>query len=545
MKKLFLLMMCLSPISVFAKQYSSTDLPPNNYVIGEHLFSGDTELTMKHIMLSSRTIVGEEFNDMLVYYKDPWGSWVDGVTGAALNYVPAIFNIKFYDLKPEQGDNYMDVNTDGKVNSLDLFKLSNYIDKTDLNLSEAGKLNSDLNLDGKINYVDLEMLSKHLSGWSITIPDDKYIQSTIYGDSDEDGKISNSDLVKAGKYIKSPDAVSMTSKAKLNADVNLDGKIDYIDLEMMNKKLHGLNVNIPSASYQSDIKYGDINKDDSINASDMTLIQRHIKNIEKLTDEQKIIADLNMDGEVDATDLDLLRKYVLEQIEDIPVPGYEMTAIYGDLDQNMKVDIDDVVELYLKIKYNEEYTEQEKLNSDLNLDNEINTTDLDILYTFVTGQITTLPALDFVSETVYGDVNLDGDIKISDVQDLQAYLKGTIELTGQSLKNSDVNLDGEVDDIDVEILYKYVMKKITELPEVDYEFDKLYGDVNYDLKVDEKDLNYLNIYLEAPKDINLSKHGVVNADVNLDGVINDVDYEMIEKHINDENIELPDENYEP
>ncbi|MDD4541585.1 MAG: Ig-like domain-containing protein, partial [Eubacteriales bacterium] len=51
-------------------------------------------------MIASKTIVGEKESDMLIYYKDPFGKWVNGKTGVAipLSALPAEFRITHVDL---------------------------------------------------------------------------------------------------------------------------------------------------------------------------------------------------------------------------------------------------------------------------------------------------------------------------------------------------------------------------------------------------------------------------------------------------------------
>ena len=57
---------------------------------------------------------------------------------------------------------------------------------------------------------------------------------------------------------------------------------------------------------------GDTNLDGNININDVTAIQRHLADIELLTDEQIALADTNGDGNVDITDATHLQKYLAE-----------------------------------------------------------------------------------------------------------------------------------------------------------------------------------------------------------------------------------------
>ncbi|MDR0983867.1 MAG: glycoside hydrolase family 9 protein [Ruminococcus sp.] len=70
--------------------------------------------------------------------------------------------------------------------------------------------------------------------------------------------------------------------------------------------------------------------------------------------------------------------------------------------------------------------------------------------------------------TVCGDVNLDGDAKIADLVALCKHVVGVVgaNLTGTSLANADCNDDGYVNSSDALSLAKYIVKKISSLPEI-------------------------------------------------------------------------------
>lgn len=61
---------------------SKDDIEGNTYVIGTHMFTSETELTTKMIMLASKTIESDDLSDMIIYYKDPFDStWIDALSG--------------------------------------------------------------------------------------------------------------------------------------------------------------------------------------------------------------------------------------------------------------------------------------------------------------------------------------------------------------------------------------------------------------------------------------------------------------------------------
>lgn len=83
-------------LNVNAKEINTSDIEPRTYVIGTHEFSGNTTLTTEHIMLASKTIEGNTLNDMKIYYKNPRGNWINGLTGESIE-VPEKLNIEYID----------------------------------------------------------------------------------------------------------------------------------------------------------------------------------------------------------------------------------------------------------------------------------------------------------------------------------------------------------------------------------------------------------------------------------------------------------------
>lgn len=84
-------------INVNAKEILSSDISPRTYIIGAYEFTENTTLTTRHIMLASKTIDGNTLNDMIIYYKNPRGKWINGLTGETVE-VSEKFNIEYVDL---------------------------------------------------------------------------------------------------------------------------------------------------------------------------------------------------------------------------------------------------------------------------------------------------------------------------------------------------------------------------------------------------------------------------------------------------------------
>lgn len=88
-------------ISVFASNnpytVSAHDINPDTYIIGTHMFDEDrTYLSTEDIMWAARTIDdAESKDDMIIYYKNYNGEWINGRTGENIT-VPSTFKIEEY-----------------------------------------------------------------------------------------------------------------------------------------------------------------------------------------------------------------------------------------------------------------------------------------------------------------------------------------------------------------------------------------------------------------------------------------------------------------
>ncbi len=74
---------------------------------------------------------------------------------------------------------------------------------------------------------------------------------------------------------------------------------------------------IPVTPTEGNVKYGDLNDDDYIDSTDLTLMKRYL--MRKTQNINKEAADLNLDGEVNSTDLSLMKRYILKKIDKLPV----------------------------------------------------------------------------------------------------------------------------------------------------------------------------------------------------------------------------------
>lgn len=136
-----------------------------------------------------------------------------------------------------------------------------------------------------------------------------------------------------------------------------------------------------------------------------------------------------------------------------------------------------------------------------------------------------------IKTIAFGDVDLNGTVDIGDATYIGMYAEGTKELNNQEFENADVNLDGIVDNLDKELLQKSLAKNIS-LP-------IRYGDVNLDGRVELKDKFLLNSYLKGEEGIQLSEQAMIQADTNMDGILNKIDGKLIVLHIGGYNFGMP------
>lgn len=128
-----------------------------------------------------------------------------------------------------------------------------------------------------------------------------------------------------------------------------------------------------------------------------------------------------------------------------------------------------------------------------------------------------------IKTVAFGEINNDGLVNAADAVLIAEYLEGKTTLNNDQLVNADVNLDGIIDNIDVDLISKKDAGLIT-LP-------IRYGDIDLDGKVTIKDRVKLSRYLEGLDEVELTKQALINADVNMDGTVNEIDKIVIRQHI--------------
>ena len=108
---------------------------------------------------------------------------------------------------------------------------------------------------------------------------------------------------------------TIDAEARINADVNLDGKIDKKDINLLNLYVANWKIELP---YTKE-KYGDVNLDGNINLRDVTLINQVVNNKKTIDAEARINADINLDGVVNSKDHSILKKYLAGAVTKLPI----------------------------------------------------------------------------------------------------------------------------------------------------------------------------------------------------------------------------------
>ena len=306
-------------------------------------------------------------------------------------------------------------------------------------------------------------------------------QTMLAGDVNLDGKVNTSDVdvlrpvlakvssitvpntsTEALAVAANDDTSGLSDQAKINADINCDGVVDINDLYILIHIANGhAGYNRTDYSILKGVTIGDTNKDGEISAVEQTLINRYIKANYELSFVEKYALDLDLDGKVGVRDLLLMRKYFTNNINSLPceddIAAQIPVEFIGDVNLDGKIDEADF-NIIRDIVVNKSQDLQDAIIlklADVNNDNVVDEADL----------------IEFNSGAYYviGDVNFDGLIDMNDYRLIKAHAEtagGTLNAdVVETLSEIEVGADGETLDFN-EILSKlqqYIQGKITTL----------------------------------------------------------------------------------
>ena len=441
------------------------------------------------------------------------------------------FPVTNYDLEV-----YGDLNRDHKIDSIDMVKLAQYVEGK-IELEDSLKLYADLNLDNKIDYIDVDILSRKIVG------DEKYQKLPIrnldeilnYGNVDNLTGITYKDLTKLYNYIKGNE--ELKGIALLSADLNKDGKIDYVDLTILHGYLNKIKgyATLPNTNISKSIIYGDINQDGKVDEKDATLLSQYLAKWNlNLNPNQLLAMDVNLDGKIDGKDQIILARYLVKEsgYTELPYLNNVKQVVYGDANKDGKVDYIDLNELNLFLQENNQnkFDALTKIAVDLNKDGKIDYVDLTILHGYLkrVSGFEKLPNEKIKTISKYGDLNNDGIINQKDA-DILAEMMGKNEIpSGVNAIISDIYMDGSFDIRDLLALGQFIAGTIKSIPTLNTNDVRTYGDLNGDGKVDYTDLKNLYLLTEGKYSLNVK----YIADLNKDGKINMVDVTILHGYLN-------------
>ncbi len=98
-----------------------------------------------------------------------------------------------------------------------------------------------------------------------------------------------------------------------------------------------------SVTYAETGKLGDVNGDGNVNVLDVSLVRRHVLEIEELDEDQLKWADVNCDGEVDVQDVILIMQYALHIIDEFPCDLAEIVSVMAIDRTTIEVELADHV----------------------------------------------------------------------------------------------------------------------------------------------------------------------------------------------------------
>ena len=441
------------------------------------------------------------------------------------------FPVTNYDLEV-----YGDLNRDHKIDSIDMVKLAQYVEGK-IELEDSLKLYADLNLDNKIDYIDVDILSRKIVG------DEKYQKLPIrnldeilnYGNVDNLTGITYKDLTKLYNYIKGNE--ELKGIALLSADLNKDGKIDYVDLTILHGYLNKIKgyATLPNTNISKSIIYGDINQDGKVDEKDATLLSQYLAKWNlNLNPNQLLAMDVNLDGKIDGKDQIILARYLVKEsgYTELPYLNNVKQVVYGDANKDGKVDYIDLNELNLFLQENNQnkFDALTKIAVDLNKDGKIDYVHLTILHGYLkrVSGFEKLPNEKIKTISKYGDLNNDGIINQKDA-DILAEMMGKNEIpSGVNAIISDIYMDGSFDIRDLLALGQFIAGTIKSIPTLNTNDVRTYGDLNGDGKVDYTDLKNLYLLTEGKYSLNVK----YIADLNKDGKINMVDVTILHGYLN-------------
>ena len=280
---------------------------------------------------------------------------------------------------------YGDVEENGEIDNVDAAMIASYINGS-WSLTKQQLKNADVNEDGKIDKVDYQLIYGEFMGFlEGKLPDYPIKDYILYGDVNEDGVITEEDSTLLSNFLNNNTKIS--DQALKNSDINGDGKVNIIDLGLLQMYIanpdnykNSQNISLPyipiDKSYYT-IQYGDVNLDGEVDIYDVTESSDYcLSSTSSLKGQQLLNADVNGDGKINRIDTALIFDLSFGTKINSPMTDY---TLYGDLNNDGILDNNDIDKLTKYLNRSTGLDNQARKNADVNGDGVINNTDLTLL----------------------------------------------------------------------------------------------------------------------------------------------------------------------
>ena len=209
------------------------------------------------------------------------------------------------------------------------------------------------------------------------------------------------------------------------------------------------------------ILFGDINCDGTINITDCGIIEQHIHNRNKITDDAKIFAaDVVPDGIIDQKDSDLIYRHAAFGIQ-MPLNVYDTTyepTIIGKNGANISLN-DDLMVVYgvpenSNIEDYLDVTNNGALRFNANFAGKTNGTYSPVV---IHRDSSKREVANEYYLVIFGDVDGDSKITESDITAIENHLDGEEIFDNEILEfAADVNADSLIDENDIEVIRNHI-----------------------------------------------------------------------------------------